>query len=162
VAGSASPPELVLYRIAGPGYPVFDGGGAMRQAGRWTTPPRRVINCAGSYALALLENLVHWNMLKLPPGMKHVRCALPAEVSREALDPKALPGWDRPDYSVSQPFGNGWYDAARSCALILPSVLSPYEPNILINQAHPEFARLTPEPELPTVIDRRLMVTGKP
>lgn len=157
VTGSRFEGALLAYRVSRPGRPVFDGGGAMRRAGRWSTPPRRVINCATVYALAILENVVHWNIGNLPPGMRFVRCSIPVEVSREVLEPPDLPGWDRDDYGVSQPFGNRWYDEQRSAVLIVPSVVSPFEPNALINQVHPEFAGITVTPEAPAILDRRLV-----
>jgi RES domain-containing protein len=55
-----------VFRIAGAAYPVFDGGGAHRWGSRWCTPGRRIIHASSAYALALLENLVHWNAARLP------------------------------------------------------------------------------------------------
>ena len=57
-----------VFRIASAAYPVFDGGGAHRWGSRWCTPGRRVIHTSSAYSLALLENLVHWNSARLPPG----------------------------------------------------------------------------------------------
>jgi RES domain-containing protein len=53
--------DIQVFRIASAAYPVFDGGGAVRWGSRWCTPGRNVIHTASSYALALLENLVHWS-----------------------------------------------------------------------------------------------------
>ena len=59
---------LTAYRIVRDGYPVFDGSGAARWGGRWTGKGRAVIHTAESYALAVLESLVHFNAsaLQLP------------------------------------------------------------------------------------------------
>jgi RES domain-containing protein len=145
-----------VFRIASASYPVFDGGGARRWGSRWCTPGRRVIHASSAYSPALLENLVHWNSARLAADMRYVVATIPAEVGRAVLDPASLPGWDRPDWTVSQPFGDAWYDGAATAVLVVPSVLSPFEPNVLINQDHPDARRVRVSAERPVVLDPRL------
>ena len=40
--------------------------------------------------------------------------------------------------------------------LVVPSVLSPFEPNVLINQDHPDTGRIQVSAERPVALDRRL------
>ena len=148
--------DLQVFRIAGAAFPVFDGGGASRWGSRWCTPGRNVIHTASAYALALLENLVHWNATALPPGMRYIVATIPAAVARTVLDPAALPGWNRDDYGISQPYGDAWYDAGDVAVLVVPSVLSPYEPNVLINQSHSDTRRIRVAEERRASIDPRL------
>lgn len=55
-----------------------------------------------------------------------------------------LSGWDAIDKTASQRFGDRWYDERRSLVLLVPSLAAPgVERNVLINQRHPEFRRLT-------------------
>ena len=145
-----------VFRIAGAAHPVFDGGGAHRWGSRWCTPGRRVIHASSAYSLALLENLVHWNSAWLPPEMRYVVATIPQEVSRAILDAEALPDWDRPDLGISRPLGDAWYDEAAAAVLVVPSALSPFEPNVLINQDHPEIGRVQVSAERPVALDRRL------
>jgi RES domain-containing protein len=119
-----------------------------------------VIHAASAYALALLENLVHWNTTALPRGMRYVVATIPANVARTVLDPAALPGWDRDDYSISQPYGDAWYDAGEIPVLVVPSVLSPYEPNVLINQRHPDSRSIRVAEERRATVDPRLSRSG--
>ena len=128
--------DLQVFRIASAAYPVFDGAGAARWGSRWCTPGCHVIHTATAYALALLESLVHWNTTALPPDMRYIVATIPAAVARTVLDPAALPGWDRDDYAMSRPYGDAWYDAGDVAVLVVPSMLSPYEPDVLINQRH--------------------------
>jgi RES domain-containing protein len=146
-----------VFRIANAAHPIFDGGGAHRWGSRWCTPGRRVIHTASAYSLALLENLVHWNGVRLPPQMRYVVATIPELLSRAVLDPESLPGWDRPDYRVSRSFGDAWYDRGEAAILVVPSVLSPFEPNVLINQDHPEIGHIQVSAEQPAVPDRRLL-----
>jgi RES domain-containing protein len=148
--------DLQVFRIAGAGYPVFDGGGAARWGSRWCTPGRNIIHTASAYALAVLENLVHWNVAALPTGMRYVVATVPAAVGRTVLEPSALPGWDRGDYGESRPYGDAWYDAGEVAVLVVPSVLSPYEPNVLINQRHPDSRAIQVTGEQQASIDPRL------
>jgi RES domain-containing protein len=154
--------ELEVFRIASGEYPVFDGGGAARWGSRWCTPGRNIIHTASAYALALLENLVHWNATSLPRGMRYVVATIPATVARTALDPATLLGWNRDDYRISQPYGDAWYDAGEVAVLVVPSVLSPYEPNVLINQRHPDTRRIRVTDEQRAGIDPRLSRGGAP
>jgi RES domain-containing protein len=152
--------DLQVFRIASAAYPVFDGGGASRWGSRWCRPGRNVIHTASAYALALLENLVHWNSTVLPRGMRYVVATIPATVARTVLDPAALPGWDRDDYSISQPYGDAWFDTAEVAVLVVPSLLSPYEPNVLINQRHSDSRRIRVAEEQRASIDARLSRSG--
>jgi RES domain-containing protein len=145
-----------VFRIASAAYPVFDGAGAHRWGSRWCTPGRRVIHTSSAYSLALLENLVHWNSARLPPEMRYVVATIPQEVSRTVLEPETLPDLDRPDHSVSRPLGDAWYDEAAAAVLVVPSILSPFEPNVLINQDHPDAGRVQVSAERPVTLDRRL------
>ena len=152
--------ELTAYRLAHRDYPIFDGGGAFKHGSRWCSPGRYIVHAASAYALALLENVVHWRMAYLPPGMRYVQVKIPATVSRKSLDPTELPGWDAYPYGTSQAFGDGWYDREESAVLIVPSVLSPFEPNVLLNQRHPEFEGISASEPAPAVIDPRLIACG--
>jgi RES domain-containing protein len=148
--------SLQVFRIASAAYPVFDGGGAQRWGGRWCSPGRRVIHTSSAYSLTLLENLVHWNSARLPPDMRSVVATIPEAVGRLVLDPKTLPEWDRPDYGVSRAFGDAWYDDGAAAVLVVPSVLSPFEPNVLINQGHPDTDLIQVSAERAAALDPRL------
>ena len=158
---SRSDGDLEVFRIASAAYPVFDGGGAARWGSRWCTPGRNIIHTASAYALALLENLVHWNTTALPRGMRYVVGTIPATVARTVLDPASLPGWDRDDYAISQRYGDAWYDAGEVAVLVVPSVLSPFEPNVLINQRHADSRIIRVAEEQPVSIDPRLSRGGR-
>lgn len=152
--------ELTAYRMGHVSYPLFDGGGAFKHGSRWCGPGRYIVHTSSTYALAVLENLVHWRVASLPPGMRYVQISIPAAVSREVLSSDALPGWDAYPYGASQRFGNAWYDNRESAVLIVPSVLSPFEPNLLINQRHPELASIEVSEAASAVLDPRLFSAG--
>lgn len=158
--GSPYSGELTAFRIAHREYPIFDGGGAFKYGSRWCTPGRYIVHTASAYSLAVLENLVHWRIAAMPPGQQYVRITIPDRVSRLALQPGDLPGWDKYPYGPSQSFGDRWCDTQETAILIVPSVLSPFEPNVLINQRHPQFSLVTASDPKPAVLDERLFVGG--
>jgi RES domain-containing protein len=152
--------ELIAYRLGHADYPILDGGGAFKYGSRWCSPGRHIIHAASAYALAVLENVVHWRVAALPPSMLLVRMAIPAATSRSALEPGDLPAWDTYPYGASRTYGDAWYDRMESAVLVVPSVLSPFEPNVLINQRHPEFASIAASDPASAILDQRLVSSG--
>lgn len=152
--------ELIAYRLGHADYPMLDGGGAFKYGSRWCSPGRYVVHAATAYALAVLENVVHWRVAALPPGMRYVRVSIPAATSRRVLGADDLPGWDNYPYGPSRAYGDAWYDHMNSAVLVVPSVLSPFEPNVLINQRHPEFGSIAASDPAPAVLDSRLVAPG--
>lgn len=148
---------LRAYRIVRRDLPAFDGTGAFRRGGRWTSPGRYVIHAAETYALAVLENLVHFNLGELPPNLVYIEVAIPSDVSREVVEARAIKGWDQPyPNGVSEAFGDRWYDAERSAVLVVPSMLSPRECNFVIHQRHADTERIEVTEPKAVRLDERL------
>ncbi len=149
--------ELVAYRIVRAGYPPFDGSGAARWGGRWTSPGRAVIHAAESYALAVLENLVHFNASELPPHLVVCRIEIPSRVSRELVARADVADFDTAkSYESCRAVGDRWHAGGASAVLIVPSRLSPFEYNLLINPAHRDAGKLRIADPLPARLDERL------
>ena len=155
---------LTVYRIVRAGYPVFDGSGAARWGGRWTSPGRAVIHAAQTYALAVLENLVHFNASELPPNLVVTQIDIPARVSREIVRRSDVPGFDSDNtYDACREIGDRWHQTASSALLIVPSRLSPHECNVLSRPGHKETGKLKVGDSMPARIDERLKdLLGKP
>jgi RES domain-containing protein len=153
ISSTVSPSELRLdaYRIGSPAHPLLDGAGAAASDdARWNSGGRYVIYAAEHYATALLEKASQLNSLKVPRTLVYVRITVPPNASVEELLLEGLPRWDSDAKRESQAYGDRWYDERRSLILLVPSLAAPgLERNVLINQRHPEFARVTttdPEP----------------
>lgn len=155
----ASPPKAVLVaiRIADKRFPLCDGKGAMLVGGRWNSPGARIVYASLNHACAMLERLAHANTLRLPRTLVWTEIAIPQGVSIEELELSALPGWDRPRSRVARAFGDEWYRSRRSAVLIVPSVVSRPDKNVLINQEHPEFAKIRCGAPRPVEWDRRIL-----
>ena len=154
----ASPPDQAtrVYRIVSPQYPPFDGTGTHRWGSRWISPHQYVVHTAESYALAVLENLVHWQTSAVPKGLVCVAADIPDDVEQEELDRKDLPKADADDYAAFREIGDEWYQRGETAVLWVPSIVSPVEANALVNQTHEDFARLTIHKPAPARIDPRL------
>jgi len=133
------------YRIGSPAYPLLDGtGGATSDNARWNGIGRYVIYAAEHYATAILEKAAQLNSVRIPRTLVYIRIDVPTDVTVEELKTEDLLGWDSNDKMASRSFGNSWYDERRSLILLVPSLAAPgLERNVLINQHHPEFERVT-------------------
>jgi RES domain-containing protein len=146
---------LRAFRVADMRHAIFDGSGAMLHGARWNSPGRRVVYASETYAGALLEILVHASG-RVPQSQGYIEIEIPAGLSIEEITPDELPRWDSPSMEAAQAFGDVWYDQRRTPVLMVPSVVTRAERNILINQEHPDFARIRACRLLPVRWDARL------
>ena len=147
--------SLRAFRIADMRHPIFDGTGAMLHGARWNSPGRRVIYAAETYAGALLEVLVHASGA-VPKSQGYVEIEIPSNVPVEEVTPEQVPRWDAPSFEAARAFGDRWYDERRTPVLIVPSVVTQVERNVLIHQEHPDFVRIQASEALPVRWDSRL------
>ncbi len=139
--GSRRSGPLRAFRIADLRHPVFDGTGAMLHGARWNSPGRRVIYAAETYTGALLEILVHASG-GVPRNQAYIEIEIPPDLAIEEIGPEDVPRWDSPSFQASKAFGDRWYDERRTPVLLVPSVVTPVERNVLLNQDHPEFGKI--------------------
>lgn len=111
-----------------------------------------------SFAVCLVEVLVHANRRTPPSAARCVQAVVPDDVPRESFDPDRHPGWDDPhDTSVAQAFGRTWIGERRSALLFVPSVVTGgRDLNVVVNPGHPDAARISVGPETPVRLDPRL------
>jgi RES domain-containing protein len=148
---------LTAYRIASGRFPLLDGSGAALVGGRWNRKGQRVIYGALTYSGALLEQLAHAGIARLPRDHRWIAITIPAGARIEELDPDDVPDWAKPGSKSALAAGDDWYRARRALALIVPSVVGrPIERNILINQEHADFPRVTATKPKPVIWDERL------
>lgn len=144
--------DLALWRLS-PAYhadKALSGEGSYRRGGRWNPPGLRVVYCADSRSLAVVEVLANLRR----PAFIHsqpwvlLKVSVPADlIERPARVPET---WRETPYPTgTQAFGAEWVQAQRSVALRVPSAVVPGEFNYLLNPAHPQFAKVKigkPEP----------------
>jgi RES domain-containing protein len=141
---------LTCYRIGDPegAFAIYDAEGARLYPGRWNTLTSPIIYTCEHYSTALLEKLVHANLV-MPANQHFIAITIPNGVSYEIFQTAAHPGWDSRNESVCKNFGQRWCEEKRSALLIVPSIPARLEHNFLINPAHPDAKAIThtlPEP----------------
>ncbi len=146
---------LRVFRIADMRHTIFDGIGAMLYGARWNSPGRRVIYAAETYAGALLEILVHASG-GVPRSQGYIEIDIPSALSIEEITQEDVPRWDAPSFEATRAFGDRWYDERRTPVLIVPSVVTRVERNVLINQEHAAFPLVRASQAVPVRWDVRL------
>jgi RES domain-containing protein len=136
-------------------HTIFDGTGAMLHGARWNSAGRRIIYAAETYAGALLEVMVHASG-SIPRSQAYIEIEIPAGLSIEEITPDDVPHWDSPSFEAARLFGDRWYDERRTPVLLVPSVVSRIERNVLINQEHVDFPYIRASQPSPVRWDSRL------
>ncbi len=149
--------NLTVYRLGDPDgeFPIYDDEGAALYPGRWNSAGVRMIYASEHYATALLEKLVHLNLV-LPRAMHWIGISLPAGTRYEVFAAHRHVGWDGASEAVCKQFGDAWVMGGRSALLFVPSIPARQDWNVLINRAHPDAARFAHSRPEPVAWDARL------
>jgi RES domain-containing protein len=135
-----------IYRVLRKAYArtPFDGEGAYRYGGRWSSPGTRLSYASEHQSLAMLEYFAHLDQDDPPRDLVLAAAEIPDDLTRERIDPGHLPGNWRD--SAAPPelarFGDEFARRGEHCLLQVPSVFAPSESNWLINPAHPDYSRI--------------------
>jgi len=150
----------LVYRVLRKAYAraSFDGEGAYRYGGRWSSPGVRLSYTSEHQSLAMLEYFVHLDKDDPPSDLVLAVAEIPEDVPKESVQMNDLPanwraGAVPPELTR---FGDEFVSAGTSCVLFVPSVLAPHENNCLINPAHREFRRIAVRELEPLNYDERM------
>ena len=153
-----------VYRVLREKYAraPFDGEGAYRFGGRWSSPGVRLSYTSEHQSLALLEYFVHLDKDDPPSDLVLAIAEVPDDVSRERLKVTNLPAKWRAPAALPElsEIGDEFVRKLENCLLLVPSVLAPNEHNWLVNPAHREFNRIVIQELEALVYDERMF--GKP
>jgi len=140
---------------------AFDGEGARLYGGRWNSVGTRVAYASESAALAVLEVLVHLQSSAVLGAYVLVPVEVPAALVREHPRDALPPDWrTSPPPPSARAIGDAWVRDGSSVALWLPSAVVETERNLLLNPAHPDFARVRVGEPRPFAFDPRLRGAG--
>lgn len=147
-----------LWRIGSGLYPVWSGDGARLKGGRWNRAGTPAIYGAASFALAVLEVLVHSNIGHVPRQARYVSIDLPDDAPIDRITAADVPDWDAHPPGVSCAFGDRWLRERAALVLLVPSVVTRgLDENAVINPLHAAFARVVVSEEQPVQWDGRLL-----
>lgn len=91
-----------------------------------------------------------------PPTQGYIEIEIPAGLSIEEITQDDVPHSDLPSIETARALGDRWYDERSTPVLIVPSIVTRVERNVLINQEHPDFLRIQVSQLKPVRWDRRL------
>jgi RES domain-containing protein len=133
---------MLVYRIVHKSYSstLFASG----IKGRWNGDGKKVIYCAGSIALAFLENMVRRQGAGFNLDFKIMVIEIPDDIPVTTIHASELAkGWRNPrDYSFCQPLGNEWYEQGKTAILKIPSSVLPESNNYMLNTEHADYKRI--------------------
>lgn len=136
---------------------AFTGEGARLYSGRWNPEGVRMVYTSSSLALAALEFFVHLDPSVAPDDLVSVSATLPPHLKIERGALKDLPAdWRTTGNARLQAMGAEWVAANRFAALEVPSAVIDGEWNVLLNPAHPQFARIQIAGPKPFHFDKRM------
>jgi len=94
----------------------------------------------------------------IPVDMVYAAVDIPDDVRLDTLDSNALPNnwFEYPAPAECQRLGDRWAASGASVGLCVPSAIARIEKNVLLNPAHPDFARLAIGASDTLSIDARL------
>lgn len=113
---------------------AFDGEGASKYGGRWNSQGTKLVYCSDSVSLAVLENLVHFDVDIAPSLYLYEVEIKVSQVKMGSLDIKYLN-----DEEMSKKYGDEWTLSASSLVLSVPSAVINKQNNFLLNPNHPDF-----------------------
>lgn len=150
-----------LWRIGNGLYPVWSSDGARLKGGRWNHPGTPAIYASTSFALAVLEVLVHANIGHVPAKARYVTIDLPDDAPVDRIAVADVPGWDALPAQASRTAGDRWLHARDALLLLVPSVVTRgLDANAMINPLHAAFGRIVVGEEQPVQWDGRLLPTA--
>ena len=149
-----------VYRILRGAYAQhpFDGEGAYRFGGRWSSPGTRLCYTSEHQSLAMLEYFVHLDPNDVPDDLVLAAADVPESLTLERIEAKELPkDWrESPAPSELAKIGDEFVQRARKAILIVPSVVSVSDYNWLINPLHRDFKNITVRAIEPLNYDPRM------
>ena len=148
-----------VYRILRKRYAKtpFDGEGAYRYGGRWSSPGIRLAYASEHLSLAMIEYFVHLDRDDPPPDLVVAAADVPADVSRAIVGSRGLPAtWRHTPAPVElASIGDRFARRRHEAILVVPSALAPDESNWLMNPEHPDVRRVRIHPPEPFAYDAR-------
>ena len=122
----------------------LSGKGAAMLGARWNSAGVELIYTASNRSLAMAEVAVHLSYAALPEDFVMLTIFVPDDLSSKKLFLKDLPpNWNSfPYLNSTQYVGDRFVEENKYCLLVVPSVVTQGDHNILINPRHPDCKRI--------------------
>jgi RES domain-containing protein len=140
---------------------ALSGEGARIFGGRWNYPGTSAVYVSEHLSLAALEFFVRLNLDDFEETFAAIPIDIPDSIKVNRLELRSLPNnWRNipPDRST-QDIGDTWLQKAETAVLAVPSVIVPFEFNMVLNPNHYDFKKLRIEKTHNFSYDPRLWKT---
>lgn len=135
---------------------AWDGEGARRYGGRWSSPGVAVVYVSQHLSLACLEVLVHEEDGAVLEAYTAVAVDF-GDIRVADLEGEPPSDWrSYPPPASTQVIGDAWVARCRTAILRVPSVVVPVEHNFLVNPRHQDARRLVIGKPMAFPFDERL------
>ena len=149
---------MIVFRISKCKYiKDLSGYGAFINGGRWNNEGTRMLYCASSASLALLETLAHLPSHLASTDFCLLRLEFPDKFIQKISIENLPSNWNALPFSyTTQKLGNTFIAVNKFLALQIPSAIMEIENNILLNPSHPHFNQVKIISHEKINIDKRL------
>jgi RES domain-containing protein len=150
---------MEVYRLARETYALpLSGLGAAIKGARWNSAGVELVYTAMNRSLAMAEVAVHFSLATLPDDYVMMTIDIPDHVASQTLHTDDLPAnWNAfPHPPATQQIGDAFVRGNRHALLIIPSVVTQGDFNILINPKHPDFQLVQVKEMVQFPFDRRI------
>ena len=137
---------MEVFRLARVQYAtLLLGRGAAIKGARWNPAGIELIYTAQNRSLAMAEVAVHFTLATLPEDYVMITINIPDKIKFKQLTEADLPsGWKEfPHPAATQKIGYDFVNENKYGVLLIPSVVTQGDYNVLINPHHKDFAKIT-------------------
>jgi RES domain-containing protein len=150
---------MKIYRLAKKDYiHDFSGEGARLYGGRWNRKGTPCFYASENAALCLLEFTVQYNKEALPHDVVMAEIELPNNLKVTEITSEELPnGWNKiGENYATQRFGTEFFKHFNNIGFKVPSVVSPFGFNYILNPMHKDFPKIKLIGEKEFILDARI------
>lgn len=148
-----------VYRLAREKHATpLSGKGAARYGARWNPVGIELIYTAQNRSLAMAEVAVHLTLATLPDDYCMLTIEIPDEIKVKRLSEADLPpDWKEfPHPASTQSIGRDFVTENEYCVLMIPSVVTQGDFNVLINPNHIDFPKISIKSIEKFLFDKRI------
>lgn len=121
----------------------LSGTGAFKSGGRWNSKGTFMLYTSESSSLALLEVLVHFDKLLMPPQLMLTKIEVEDSAPVYKVPDNIYPSnWEKVGLIANQKLGDKWMKEQKYLAVKIRSAVNPEEYNYLLNPLFPELGKL--------------------
>ncbi|MCC6253070.1 MAG: RES family NAD+ phosphorylase [Bacteroidia bacterium] len=137
---------MKVFRLAREKHATpLSGKGAAMYGARWNPVGIELIYTAQNRSLAMAEVAVHLTLATLPDDYMILTIDIPDDIKIKQLTEADLPtDWQEfPHPASTQDIGRDFVIENDYCVLIIPSIVTQGDYNVLINPNHKDFSKIT-------------------